>query len=636
MPQRDPNRERPEIGPSTPLREVRLGNFKSVRTAAVELRPLTAIVGQNSSGKSTLLQGILALAQAVRGDVVTPTFPLNGELVRLGTFDEVRNFDVDPSVGVDIGFTAALDLRLPVRVRKSFIGIAGGTVKWDAHLLASAEDGASGQADLDTVEFEVDSTLRDSSFASVSLAVSEILDLAPETPADPTPFFGRSGPEHKINGRVTDTQTGRSSPVDRMTMSGGLPTLVFSSEQQYNVLFRLWWDLAFEMLAEERHEARQKTSDGLENDETRAETVELLQKDTLVALKFAKECLISDVTFDGESGPGWRWSYDLHQATKARFEKQIEKLRRPKRRRIANAMNDLGEAGFRERLRVALVKASADWLDEVVRDEPPNGEHLILEGASISTYNLFRRVHYLGPLRAKPQVMYSPGAGQVDLGPEGEHAAAYLHANAMKRVTVPLPEGGTRAMPLGEGLNLWLEELDLADGAVAMDRGRLGIGLYVQPVGRTQSVDLTSVGVGVSQALPVVLLCLLAGPQSIVLIEQPELHLHPAMQLKLADFLLACTRAGRQIVFETHSEHLINRLRLRVAADESSATGDVVRLLFAEQTGGETIYRISDVNEVGGLSSDWPKGFLDVAADESTRLLQQSLAKKRAVAEKKS
>ncbi len=191
-------------------------------------------------------------------------------------------------------------------------------------------------------------------------------------------------------------------------------------------------------------------------------------------------------------------------------------------------------------------------------------------------------------------------------------------------------------MPLGDGLNLWLEELGLADAAAAKDRGRLGIGLYVQPVGRSQSVDLTSVGVGVSQALPVVLLCLLATPGSIVLIEQPELHLHPAMQLKLADFLLACSRFGRQIVIETHSEHVINRLRLRVVADETSATAEVVRLLFAEQENGETLYRISDINEVGGLSTDWPKGFLDVAADESTRLLQQSLAKKRAQAEKQS
>ena len=641
MPQRRPIRH-DEIGPTTPLREVRLGNFKSVRRAAVELRPLTAIVGRNSSGKSTLLQGILALAQAVRREVVTQTFPLNGDMVRLGTFDEVRNFDVDPSAGIDIGFTAEIDYRIWGLIRGSESGAAVGTVKWDAHLLPPAEDGASGQAVLDTVEFEVDSTVGDSSAASVSLTVSEIRGIAsPASPVDrPMLFLVRDGVELEIDGRVTDMRTGRTSQVDLMSMSGGLPVRVFRRDQQYNVRFRLWWELAFEMLEEERRSARQTTSEGLENDETRAETTESLRKDTLWALKFAKACLTSDESFDRESAASRRMlqmrRFSMHGADLARFEYQIEKLKLDKRLKLANVMNDLGERRFHERLRESLVKAKADWLDEVVRDEPTTDVHQVLEQATMETYSLFQQVRYLGPLRAKPQVMYSPGVGQVDLGPEGELAAAYLHANASRRVLVPLPEGGARQMPLGEGLDLWLEELGLADGAVAKDRGRLGIGLYVQPVGRSQSVDLTSVGVGVSQALPVVLLCLLASRESIVLIEQPELHLHPAMQLKLADFLLACARTGRQIVFETHSEHLINRLRLHVAADESSATSDIVRLLFAEQDGGETLYRISDINEVGGLSSDWPKGFLDVAADESTRLLQQSLAKKRAAAEKNS
>jgi len=641
MPQRRPSRQ-DEIGPTTPLREVRLGNFKSVRSAAVELRPLTAIVGRNSSGKSTLLQGILALAQAVRREVVTQTFPLNGDMVRLGTFDEVRNFDVDPSAGIDIGFTAEIDYRIWGLIRGSDSGAAVGTVKWDAHLMPPAEDGASGQAVLDTVEFEVNSTVGDSSAASVSLTVSEIHGTAPPaSPVDrPMMFFIRDGVELEIDGRVTDMRTGRTSQVDLMSMSGGLPVRVFRRDQQYNVRFRLWWELAFEMLEDERRTSRQITAEGLENDETRAATSESLRKDTLWALKFAKDCLTSDETFDRESAVSRRMlqmrRFSMHGADLARFEYQLEKLKPEKKLKIANSMNDLGERGFHERLRASLVKAKADWLDEVVRDEPTTDVHQVLEQATMETYSLFQQVRYLGPLRAKPQVMYSPGVGQVDLGPEGELAAAYLHANASRQVLVPLPEGGARQMPLGEGLNLWLEELGLADGAVAKDRGRLGIGLYVRPLGRSQSVDLTSVGVGVSQALPVVLLCLLASRESIVLIEQPELHLHPAMQLKLADFLLACARTGRQIVFETHSEHLINRLRLHVAADESSATSDIVRLLFAEQDRGETLYRISDINEVGGLSTDWPKGFLDVAADESTRLLQQSLAKKRAAAEKNS
>jgi len=203
------------------------------------------------------------------------------------------------------------------------------------------------------------------------------------------------------------------------------------------------------------------------------------------------------------------------------------------------------------------------------------------------------------------------------------------------RYMVPLPDGSVRSTQLGVAVNRWLIELGLADEAKANDLGRLGIGLTISPVGSGRDVDLTSVGVGVSQILPVLLACLLARSGSLVLIEQPELHLHPAMQLRLADFLLACARSGRQIMIETHSEHLVNRLRLHVAQDETSTTGDLVQLLFAEQEDGVTSYRTSQINPLGGLSEDWPRGFLDVGSDEAGQLLRQTVLRQRQISSKK-
>ena len=655
------------VRPAATLREVRLNNFKSVRDASVELRPLTVIVGRNSSGKSTLLQGILALAQGVRGEVSSQKFPLNGDLVRLGTFDEVRNFDVDPGAGIDVGFTADLlrfSKRRPLQMGQKS---AWATVSWSAHLAAAPSDSGSGQALLETMEFTVTKDDNGRPAPIVSLTVDEFRgDASGLVIEDRT--YRRIGwldemPELEIDGHLTDLRQERSASVDLMMLSGGLPVQVFRTEEKFNVRFELWWDFACSFVeadlqeflkAEHQKEEnrRRNATDQVVEESSRSASKER-QNGRVWALKFAKECMVSGEA-DGEefpiplhlSGAQVRRMGDNNDL--AIFQTQFKRLRKASHRKLARAMVDLGEFEFREKLRSSLEKGNADWLDQKVRDEPmstrySDGQtaeevHLdasqILEQATFFTRELFRRVRYLGPLRAKPQVMYSPGAGQVDLGPDGEFVAAYLHANALRQVLVPLPSGGAQVMALGEGLNLWLEELGLAGGAEATDRGRLGIGLYVQPVGRSQSVDLTSVGVGVSQALPVVLLCLLATPGSVILLEQPELHLHPAMQLKLADFLLAAARTGRQIVVETHSEHVVNRLRLHVAADETTETSEVIRLLFAEQESGETVYRISDISEVGGLSTDWPKGFLDVAADESTRLLQQALAKKRALSEK--
>ena len=89
-----------------PLAEIRLKNFKSVTDATVELRPLSVVVGRNSSGKSTLLQSVLAMAQAVRNKSNSRQFPLNGEYVRLGTFGEVLSFqNINDNPEISIGFT---------------------------------------------------------------------------------------------------------------------------------------------------------------------------------------------------------------------------------------------------------------------------------------------------------------------------------------------------------------------------------------------------------------------------------------------------------------------------------------------------------------------------------------------------
>lgn len=203
-----------------------------------------------------------------------------------------------------------------------------------------------------------------------------------------------------------------------------------------------------------------------------------------------------------------------------------------------------------------------------------------------------------------------------------------LNAQAETSVVVPLPDGYESELPLGKALNRWLDWFGLADYAIAWDRGRLGIDLNVSPPGASTSVDLASVGAGVSQVLPVILLCLLSEPADLLILEQPELHLHPALQKRMADFLLAFVRCGRQILVETHSDHLVNALRTQVVFDPTDETRKLVKLIFAEQNDGITTYRESEINEYGGLSEDWPDGFLDISAKSAQDLVRQSLRKR--------
>ena len=214
-----------------------------------------------------------------------------------------------------------------------------------------------------------------------------------------------------------------------------------------------------------------------------------------------------------------------------------------------------------------------------------------------------------------------------DIGTRGENVAAVLNSLGDTLARVPLPDGYERLMFVGEALDCWLEWFGLADAATVRDQGRYGPALNVHPPGAARSVNLSAVGAGVSQVLPVLLLCLLSDPADVLILEQPELHLHPALQKRLADFLLVFVRAGRQILVETHSDHLVNRLRYQVASDDTDEIRDLVKLICAEQKDGITTYRESEINEYGGLSEDWPDGFLDISARSAQDLVRHSLRK---------
>lgn len=241
------------------------------------------------------------------------------------------------------------------------------------------------------------------------------------------------------------------------------------------------------------------------------------------------------------------------------------------------------------------------------------------------------RVYYLGPLRAAPQEMGQADivSGRANLGERGQSTAAVLYARKGDTVCVPLPDGRETEITLSDAVNQWLKWFGLVDDVTAQSARRT-VDLGVTPPGSDTSVDLGSVGVGVSQVLPVILLCLLSEPADVLILEQPELHLHPALQKRMADFLLTFVCAGRQILVETHSDHLVNQLRTQVASDDTDEIRNLVKLIFAEQKDGITTYRDSEINEYGGLSEDWPDGFLDISARSAQDLVRQSLRKLKA------
>lgn len=616
------------------LRRIELQDFKSVAQASVELRPLTVVVGANSSGKSTLLQSILAVTQAVRAGTTAAEFPLNGEFVRLGTFEETRNFlTTRPDEPMQVAFELVDTNRATRWLAPSPDDQDPPLIQllWRAYVDDTVQDDdvpeTSGFARLSALQIEI-GTFWPGGDDDVTRLLS--CDVSEFTNGEAHPnlrFIGRRGrlpsPSSRAlgaTGRVQDWESGASSSIDAVVLSGGVPHSLLRRVRLFDRLTEVWWNTAQDLLSEELREQKAEVAE--KGPPSRASQAAVVQARTDI------EALDSrDAAAGSEELPITRGFEAWGDAFDRVLYRRIGQLASDQRRAVARSMVHLGEATFRQLLREELNDEA--WIDDevLVEQSGPAGEALARCG--FSSQRFFRSsVRYLGPLREAPHVLYDPGPSKLDLGVRGEFSAAVLHAQASRTILMPTPQGRGEERRLDGALDFWLREFGLAENARSEDRGRIGIGLSVTPRGLDREVDLTSVGVGVSQVLPVILLCLLAEPGTLVILEQPELHLHPKLQQDLADFLLACSRAGRQIVLETHSEHLVNRVRYRIARDESDETHGLVKIVFSENHDGVTRYREPDINAYGGLGETWPAGFLDLTAREAQDLVRASLAKR--------
>lgn len=238
----------------------------------------------------------------------------------------------------------------------------------------------------------------------------------------------------------------------------------------------------------------------------------------------------------------------------------------------------------------------------------------------------FSRIHYLGPLREYPKRNYTwGGERRSQLGNRGEFAIECILAS---REQGDIIEHEGEVYSLETYLAMWLRELgmiqDFKIGSIT-EGGQL-FEVRVRQTEKSPYVLLTDVGFGVSQILPVLTLCYYTPKGSILLMEQPEIHLHPRVQAGLADvFIDAIKKRGVQIILESHSEHLLRRLQLRIAQEKFSS--DDAALYFCEIKEGYSELCDLQLDEFGNIKN-WPDNFF---GDEMTEVFQMT----EAIAERK-
>ena len=212
--------------------------------------------------------------------------------------------------------------------------------------------------------------------------------------------------------------------------------------------------------------------------------------------------------------------------------------------------------------------------------------------------NLFSQIRYLGPLREHPRPRYTwNGDHPKSIGQEGEKAIPALLSGRIRR------------LPIDEQILSWLQRLELIDSYDLRPVSGAGrdYEFLVKKYKGGPDVRLTDIGFGVSQVLPVLILCYYAPEGSILILEQPEAHLHPKVQTELADVLIDVVKNRNiQIILESHSEYLLSRLQRRIAEKEIAAADTA--LYFCEIKDGTSEIEQLNVDEYGNIRN-WPQDF---------------------------
>lgn len=234
----------------------------------------------------------------------------------------------------------------------------------------------------------------------------------------------------------------------------------------------------------------------------------------------------------------------------------------------------------------------------------------------------FAKIDYLGPLRSKAKRIYSwSGQTPSSVGYSGDETVpAILAAKAAGRM---INYGNRR---LRRDFTVLLAEMLQRMGLVKeikvepIAQGRQDYDVRVKLSGSEEWMGIPDVGFGVSQVLPVLVEMFYAAPGSTIIMEQPELHLHPSAQAGLADVVITAIKSKEdykarnvQLIIETHSEHFLRRLQRRLAEEEIDSE-DIAAYVAQNTTQPATLEPLQ--LDLFGNISNWPKDFFgDITGD---------------------
>ena len=628
----------------------KISNFKSIREETeLSLKPLTIFAGANSSGKSTFIQSLLLIAQTLAHKVSSRSVVLNGALTSLGQFDDLKSngsetdqitikCTCEPSEQTD---TAGIrpDFR---RGFNPYIGYQHKQLRDVSFEMSFDADPSSSQRELFQIQprlfaTRLSCTSRDEDNLDQKFNISihyaenlysENAFTVPQNKIDdalrPSLDYGVILDEASDNEIAEEFIS--AIPVgcilrhflperivcviNSITEQAAAITLYL--QEGINVKSRRRWREDIPLTEEIKTVLRDVLQDTVNPDE-------------IIDGKYEKNALSDSKTITIR---------DWHD--------RLRLLPREYRIKVQQKFSECDDLFTRINDAMNAANVSTHEPQSIRQTRPPRQIARASGYLDIFFSSFFK---YLGPLRDAPKPLYplAPAADPYDVGLRGEHTASILELHKNKKIKYlpsdnfksPIIDRNTITRSLEAAVVDWLQYLGVAGSVESRDRGKLGHELKVEIPNSGSSHDLTHVGVGVSQVLPILVMCLLADTDSTLVFEQPELHLHPRVQTLLGDFFLSMALCNKQCIVETHSEYFIDRLRFRIAsAPIENELNSQAKIYFVEKPAQDSLFREVEINEYGAIT-DWPEGFFDQSQQQAEDILRAATAKRKTSQRKK-
>ncbi|WP_417609993.1 AAA family ATPase [Owenweeksia hongkongensis] len=542
------------------ISKINFKNYKGFKSAELDLKPITLLLGANSTGKSSIIQLLLMIAQTVNYDKpYKSALRLNGDLVRLGEFENIfHNKNTSNPIELEIQLPNFSTRRIWQNLKYSIEDIYFSLEKINALL--------EGKESRTRVSNSVIYKSRSVKHGDTEI-YNEFLSELPKI-------------KRKINSKLKNTDPNIAEEI---------VTRYFRNPRNRRIRDSIYNKSVNKIII---------TFDHLKCAYSYLNSLESISDESYVLsyrIKLNKKDSKLDVdklsinTISGQNI--LTYSYDRVQRGKHHNltsdfieEKTLDKYR-----------SKFGNKILFEGLQMKRKNSASNSNEDLFIH---NLYAIFYESISNMDSEFdYDKINYVSPLRAFPKryyflddVIVTNSLNSID----GNQLAEVLHENS----------------EIKKKVNNWLENFKLK---VSVSQLKDVIhNIRISQAGL--NLDITDVGFGLSQILPIIVQGFLSEDNSLTIIEQPEIHLHPRMQAELADLFIDIVKKksdfeiGKSLLIETHSEYLLKRLRRRMA--EGKIDPNDVAIYFIHSRDKENkLPRLKEIKISETGSFDWPSDF---------------------------